>query len=218
MREQIINPQLKLSPRKWLDEFAWWGMRYCIGRRSAASLMWSEIMEVLVNQKECFVGMEDRLRFFARDIRSEISQRMGWLEGITVSREYNSVIVTDAYSLLVRHLQNHPEEKFETHDFEIDCVAETVTSAPSKQLKTMLHDIFPATDFHGWIKLANFIDRQKKLLVGNGTQEEEVICVEMPTVEDYAEKKVAMVWSPILPVSIACRYYLPEYIKKIEDI
>lgn len=218
MKEQIINPQIKLSPETWLNDFAWWAMRYCIGRRSAASLTWCDILEVLESQKECFSKMRERLEFFARDIRAEITQRIEWLPGITCSRGYNSTIVTDAYSLLVRHLQSHPEEKFKDYDYEIDCVDETVISTPASKSKEFTYDTFPASDYHGWIKLANYIDRQKKITVGNGKQEETVICVEMPTIEDYAEEKVAMVWSPILPLTSANRYYVPEYIKKIEDI
>lgn len=217
---KLLNPQIKLSPEQWLNDFAWWGMRYCIGRKSGASLMCYDILEVLETQKECFEDkkIKERLKFFARDIRAEISQRMNWLKGVICRGDSNSQIVTDAYTLLVKYLEDNPEIKFEENDFDIDCAAEIVSSVPSSQLKDITYDTFPSSDFHGWIKLANYIDRQKKITVGNGEKEEIAICVEIPTVEDYSEGRVAMVWSPIYPLSSTNRYYLPEYIKKIEDI
>lgn len=212
---------IELKPLDWLENFAWWGMRYCIGRQSYASGTWADILDVLEKNREEFISDKkvfDRLKYFAADIRAEISTIVGFIDGILVQQSHNSQIVEDAYSLLVRHLSNPKcNAVFNSYDFEINCRTCQVYLTRPRNMPRSENSFsmgFPRSDFHGWIKLANSIDKRKLVTLedGNGN-EEKVLCSEMPV---NCEGKVEMVYSPIKYLS-ANRWYDNSYVVKVED-
>lgn len=224
MKEKKNSP-ISLDPLEWLDGLAIWAMRYCINRSTYANDTWKDILSIIEKNSETFRGNKNllqRLKFFAGDIRSEISMSFGWNDGISIEGNSNSIIKTDAYSLITKFLEENPEYSWDCYNFKIDCVKDIVTPHKRKENRSKssgtfcMYGDFPNDSFSGWIKLANSIDKRNIITVSNGEIEESEICAEIPTIIDRKTNEVAMVWSPLSKPNLG--YYLPEYIKTITFI
>lgn len=207
---------IQLDPRAWLDDIAWWAMRYCICRNTYANDTWKTILSTIEHYPNQFRNERNlsRLKFFARDIRSEISGSFAFTSGIDVEGSYNSVIQIDAYSLLATGLEENDKVSWNDYDFEIDCVEKRISpnqrAIPRSKSNDSSYTSFPRTEFEGWIKLANSIDNRYRVTVSNGVIEETNICVQVPVVVD--KNVVGIRWSKVDRLDLG--YYLPEYIKE----
>lgn len=104
---------------------------------------------------------EGRLKFYARDIRSEISNVLRWHSNMLIENAFNDRIVFDAYSLYLDYMRQHPDTDPTHTKFRIDCISGEVETEPMGEgahgsMTAFTYD----TDLNCWVKLANCIDRQ----------------------------------------------------------
>lgn len=178
MKTNIINPQIKVNPDTLL-ELMFDSARYCIGSRTGhAAMMAQDIWHIIRFDRDKF--NEDRLQFFARDIRAEISQFVGGWQNCKVTHAYNDCIKYDAYTLLCKYLEAHPDEVFGSCDFEIDCVSGEVKCYDGG-VESSAYSPYPYDGLPQWIMLANCIDRQLEITLSDGKNKDTRICVEAPT-------------------------------------
>lgn len=147
------NDIVKISSDLLLDELLFPAVRYCIGRRSYVSAYAKDYWKVIQANRDRF--NEERLQFFARDIKAEISSRMRWWDNVKTEEDYNSTIKYDAYFLLTKYLCKHPDCKFAETDFDINCLTGEVTASPRET--PVQEDMNPLPDFNlsEWSKLAS---------------------------------------------------------------
>lgn len=144
-----------------LDALFFCAARYCIGRHSYVSAYASDIWEVIEKNFDKF--NPKRLAFFAKDIRSEISERVSrYFSQFTVEGSYNHSIVKDAHTLLCEYLQEHRDTDMDKTKFHIDCVKCTVETEPYEprpnDYTTSTLDRLPDHDLTVWSRLAGRID------------------------------------------------------------
>lgn len=215
MTKKILNPTINVSPKDFI-ELCWTSARYGIGRRTGVSLN-AEMMWRYIRDNRDKLN-QDRLLFFARDIRAYISDVVHWYRNCHVDNDSNDRINVDAYSLLVNYLEAHPEVDFKTNKFYIDCVSGEVSHEPRKE-KPDEYRSFPDCDLSEWIKLANCIDRLLEVELSDGDKSETKICVEAPTHKYDSDGKFMGTDEMKLCNADNWRLWVPEeYIKSVKRI
>lgn len=177
------------------DNLLWCATRYCIGRHSYVSGYAQDFWRII--QRNRGLLKEDRLKFFARDIRAEISNRMNCYGNILVHNADNHCIKYDALSLLANYVQNHPEQKEGETFYEIDCITGNVEASSwaieSRRSALLPFYICNEFDLPYWALLANCIDRQYEVPLNCNGNERKELCVKHPVIG--GEYTVVSNWS-----------------------
>lgn len=149
------NETISIDQDYLLNEMIWPATRYCIGRHSYVSGYARDYLSTILKNWDKF--NENRVLFYARDIMTEISNSMNWWDNVKTENSYNDIIKYDSHFLLCRYLAEHPEVKFESNKFTIDCLTGEVTSKPWEKStdRTYYTHSFPDHDLSQWSKLAN---------------------------------------------------------------
>lgn len=174
-----MTDKIALSPGTLLDELLWQATRYCIGRRSYVSTYAQDYARIIRRNRDLF--NQDRLRFYARDIRAEISNHISHYGNVQVENAYNDCIKYDAYTLLYKHLKNFPEAPYDKK-YTVDCVSGEITEKAYKP------DGYPIyfnpkeweSDLRPWVLLANSIDRRYMITCKRDGQESTSECTVDP--------------------------------------
>lgn len=190
----MTTESIQLSPTDF-DNLLWCATRYCIGRHSYVSGYAQDFWRII--QRNRGLLKEDRLKFFARDIRAEISNRMNCYGNILVHNADNHCIKYDALSLLANYVQNHPEQKEGETFYEIDCITGNV-EASSWAIESCRSALLPfyicnEFDLPYWALLANCIDRQYEVALNCNGNERKELCVTHPVIG--GEYTVVSNWS-----------------------
>ena len=170
-----MTDKIILSPDTLLNDLLWQATRYCIGRRSYVSGLAQDYARIIRHNRDKFTP--DRLQFYARDIRAEISRCVGYHGNVQVENAYNDIIRHDAYTLLYKHLKDLPEAPYDKK-YTVDCVSGEITE---KAYKPNGYPIYfnPKEwecDLRQWVLLANSIDRRYKITCKRDSQEETCEC------------------------------------------
>ncbi len=172
-----MKNSITLNADTLLDELMWQATRYCIGRHSYVSSYAEDYWQIIRKNFDKF--NYNRLKFFARDIRSEVSTVVGYHSNIQILNAYNDRIVYDAYTLLAKHLSGVQEIPY-NKTYIVDCVSGKITEieepAGFNRFKPSEseHDLLP------WIRLANCIDRQYEVTCEKDGKIEKAICIQDP--------------------------------------
>lgn len=181
---------IQISTEEFID-LLWPAYRYCIGRRSYANSYIGDYWSIIRQNIDKFPA--ERLAFFARDVRSYISDTLRWSANIHTEGESNCCIVKDAYTLLVEYLAEHPDCNPKTTKFVIDCLNCKVDAndwkpeAPRKDTNGEV--IYQPTAYdpeenysyiRDYIIFANCIDRVYECVCEKGDQREVCDVVEAP--------------------------------------
>ena len=173
------NNQITIDAGFLLNHLMWNSTRYCVGRHSYVSMYAEDYWRIIRQNREKF--NESRLRFFARDIKNEIADVMRYWDNVKTENTGNDRIKYDPHFLLCRYMYNHPECEFTKTDFEIDCIAGTVTASPRpepiEENMAMFHKI-PDVDLMEWSKLASCILDSFTVEIKNGDKKESVEVIE----------------------------------------
>jgi hypothetical protein len=187
-----------------LLELIWNATRYCIGRHSYVSTYANDYWHLIRLNRDKM--NENRLRFFARDIRSQISTCMQFGKGIYVKGNSNDRICYDAHSLICQWLMAHPDVDYTKGEFFVDCINGIVEHDNVQDTVDTLRR-FPDIDLQIWARLADCIDRQQQIDVefgGKTTRVNAVRCLGY----DKTNKMWRELW--ILPNSGLDIYVSPE--------
>lgn len=171
-----MKNSITLNADTLLDEFMWQATRYCIGRHSYVSSYAEDYWRIIRKNWNKF--NYDRLKFFARDIRAEVSAVVGCYSNIQLLNAYNDRIVYDAYTLLAKHLLGVQEIPY-NKAYIVDCVSGEITEIVSAGFNCFKpneyeHDLLP------WIRLANCIDRKYEVTCEKDGKIEKAICIQDP--------------------------------------
>jgi hypothetical protein len=175
-RERAEGCAVTLDADTLLNDIIWQASRYCVGRTSYVSTNAYLYWQIIRMNRSKFDSA--RLRFFARDLRANISDVLHWRRGINVTNAYNDRIESDAYTLLMMYLMEHPSIDPKTTRFDIDCLQCTVTSEPL-QVKLAGMDTMPS-EFNSllpWVMLADCIDRQYEVFTEYNGKKEAHRCI-----------------------------------------
>lgn len=206
---------ISIRAQQWLNNFAWWAMRYCVGRKTYASDTWRDIYGIILENRDKFDS--EMLAFFARDICSEISRNIHFMQNCHVEGEGNDCIRYDAYSLLIRHLIDNPGIKFENNEFDINCITGEVRHY-DWQDKKALYESLPLFYLEGWVILANMIDgRFYEVTTAFKGNVKKSICVEYPDCEDIQQQVFGFHYMPVNNYN-RTGYLVPEYITEVKPI
>lgn len=148
-----------------LDELIWPATRYCIGRHSYVSSYAETYWSIIKEGWDSF--NQSRLQFYARDIKTEISNHMNWWDNVKTINAYNDIIKYDSYFLLSKYFSEHPDCVFADNDFEIDCVSGeiTVTKRETPVKDSLVR--MPEWDLPHWSKLASAISDRYEVETNN---------------------------------------------------
>ena len=155
---RMRDKPIKINPEILLDELLWPAARYCIGRHTYVSNYAETYWRIIRANRKAF--NEDRLQFFARDIKNEIADTMRWWKNVKIEGEGNDRIVYDPYFLLTRYMYEYPHTEFASTDFEINCIHGVVRTYKRETPLTdtdMCHHQVPDCDLEEWSKLASCI-------------------------------------------------------------
>ncbi len=185
---------IHLTPTDF-DNLLWCATRYCIGRHSYVSSYAQDFWRIIQNNRELL--KEDRLKFFARDIRTEVSHRISRYDNVSVEHAYNDCIQFDALTLLASYAQAHPKQKECETFYEVDCLTGQVDVFPwedkGKSSYSLPFQVHNEIDLPYWILLANCIDRQYEVSLNCNGNERTELCVKHPIVGD--EYTIVSNWS-----------------------
>jgi hypothetical protein len=187
-----------------LLELIWNATRYCIGRHSYASTFANDYWQLIRLNRDKM--NENRLRFFARDIRSQISTCLQFGKGVHVKGSSNDRICYDAHSLICQWLMAHPDEAYIKGEFLVDCINGDVKYNNVQDTVGTLRR-FPDIDLRIWARLADCIDRQQPIDVkydGKTHRTNALRCLDY----DNINKTWRVLW--ILPDKGLDRYISPE--------
>ncbi len=194
-----MKDSITLSADTLLDKLMWQATRYCIGRHSYVSSYAEDYWRIIRKNWDKF--NYDRLKFFARDIRAEVSDVVNYHSNIKVVNAYNDRIVYDAYTLLMR-LPWIPEDRVTI----VDCISGDIVLEDTDNFKGSKfipseweHDLLP------WIRLANCIDRQYEVDYEVNGRIEKEICIQEPDGTYACVER----WNALL---------CPEFIKEVKNI
>ena len=164
----------------FLNELMWSATRYCIGRSSYVSSYALTFWKLLKDNIDKFP--KQTLAFFARDIRAEVSDYVARFRNVHLEGSYNSMIVKDAYSLIVDYLAQHPGVNKDETLFEVNCVECTVNTNPWVAPEDYKYGLFAySIDLPAWITLANCIDSLKEVVLQDKEGKEHMfVCAERP--------------------------------------
>jgi hypothetical protein len=184
MKKELV----KIQANTLLD-LIWNASRYCCGRQSYACSYAEDYWQLIrANRK---LMNENRLRFFARDLRSQVSGCISFYKGMHVEGAFNDRIRYDAHSLMCQWCMEHPDADLARSEFYIDCIKGTV----EQDLNTNCSDKdtigkikrFPLHHLEYWCKLADAIDRQEPAIVRRGEDSEIVGVVKRVEYARYAD-------------------------------
>lgn len=183
----MSTESIHLSPSDF-NNLLWCATRYCIGRHSTVSTYAQDFWHIIRGHRE-FLS-KDRLEFFARDIRAEVSDRIHHYGNISVKHAHNSCIKHDALTLLAAHTKQHrfdqrPHETF----YEVDCLTGEVHASPwddrARQSYNIPFQVDNEYDLPCWILLANCIDRQYEVKLKVNGKERTELCVKHPVDDKF---------------------------------
>jgi hypothetical protein len=215
------------------EDCIWMSYRYCIGRRSIAACCHAG--EIIKHGLDWIP--EDRREFTASDIRREINDSFA---GGNVTVTSYGPAKFDVLTLIMQWYEKNPlsedlypmrglvTKHFNDHHFYVDCNEGKVSVEPiSETAKKMLYlseygTIFSKySDYLGWIKLANILDKKRYLITTNfDGKEEEFECI------SYAQARfdgsvVQTVYATVDKVKenpFIDSYICEEYITRIVEI
>lgn len=195
---------IKIGADTLLNELTWCATRYCIGRKTYVTSYAKDYCDIIRANRDKF--NPERLKFFARDIRANVSDVVGWYSDVRVENAYNDRIVYDAYTLLTKHLQGVTEPSCNVR-YIVDCISGEVTTEAyePKDYATYFDPQSCEYDLLPWVRLANCIDRQFEVTCENDGNVEKAICIQDPD----GRYTCADDWN---------RYADPKYIKEIKPI
>lgn len=170
------------------DHLLWCATRYCIGRHSYVSGYAQDFWRII--QRNRGLLKEDRLKFFARDIRTEVSNIIDRYGNVSVTNAYNDCIKYDALTLLASYVREHPDQRECDTFYEVDCLTGEVEASPWGLTKSHLYSlpfhVRNEIDLPYWILLANCIDRQYEVKFLRNGIARMVLCVKHPIAgEEY---------------------------------
>lgn len=201
-------------------------MRYDASRSSYIVSDLIDIAKLIHNNRDKFNS--DRVAWLARDLREQASDRLRWLSNVNADNTFNDRIVTDAYTLIAKHLQANPDMRFCDYDWEVDCVSgevyadkrETPLVTNGGHHTQTLYDC----DISTIADAANIIDTDCHRIVVSEYEGEvkETLCFpsvlaeqiwneERRVCEDYSYK---MQWKPVDRPHV---YLIDEYIKEVKE-
>lgn len=185
-------PNIKLTDYEWLNYFAKYSMYECISQAHSNHL-WRATYDIIYKHRDDFDEVD--LANFARHIRFAISEKIHkQYPNIFVIRDSINAIEDDAATLLVQYLIDTNREIGKCI-FYIDCEKSLVKSTPVPYLN--YPESIDLHEFQGWIKLANYIDKQEDKIFHTIEDGKTTIkCVKYP-VYDKAENKYFFRYSPI---------------------
>lgn len=160
-----------------LDELMFPATRYCIGRHSYVSSYAEDYWRIIRKNFDKF--NHNRLKFFARDIRAEVSTVVGFYSNVQVTKAYNDIIEYDAYTLLAKHLSGVQEIPCDK-TFIVDCVSGEITEDEGPTGFERFDPAEDERDLLPWIRLANCIDRQYEVDYEVNGRIEKEICIQEP--------------------------------------
>ncbi len=177
---------IQLSPTSF-DNFLWCATRYCIGRHSYVSSYAQDFWQIIqTNSKQL---NKNRLQFFARDIRTEISNQIHFYDNVNIKNAYNDCIKYDALTLLAAYARTHPDVKEHETYYDVDCISGKVLAFPWNEQDKRPHAIaFQVCNEHDlpyWVLLANCIDRQYEVKLAWDGNERTEFCIKHPIDESY---------------------------------
>ena len=158
--KKIINPTISIDADTLLNDFIWNAARYAIRRCTYMSGLHRDIWGVLKGNLDKF--NHERLMFFARDIKAEVSDRCRWWINVDTEGAYNDRIRYDAYTLLGKYMCEHPDTDAKHTKFIVDCIKGTVATEPWEKPERWIGDAWDGLgdcDIDGWQTLAMKIDR-----------------------------------------------------------
>lgn len=201
--------QIKIDSKS-LEDFIWMSYRYCIGRHTIAAAMHADTIKNAIEQnKDTF--SEDRLGFYARDIRDCINSILHWRDDVSIEG-FNQNF--DAYSALLYEVSKHdnPNEL----KFTINTATQTIYTDPLDKKQTPTD--YDYHDFIRWTKLANYLDVSCHRIVVTNYQDkiEEHECYPFPI--QRGNNKYEQVWCPLDANFAVDKYVAPEYIIEIKDL
>ncbi len=179
----MSTKSIQMSPTDF-DNLLWCATRYCIGRHSYVSSYAQDFWHIIQANREHL--SQDRLEFFARDIRAEVSNRIDVYGNVSIKHAYNDCIKYDALSLLAEHIKQHRWDQ-RTHEtfYEVDCLTGDVSAFPWDENKRQSYNVpFHVCNEHDlpyWVLLANCIDRQYEVKMNVNGKERTEICINHPT-------------------------------------
>ncbi len=190
----MTTESIHLSPTDF-DNLLWCATRYCIGRHSYVSSYAQDFWRIVQSNRENL--SQERLEFFARDIRSEISDRVNRYGNILVHHAYNDCIKYDALTLLASYAREHSEQKECETFYEVDCLTGEVNTSPwtleNQRSYSLPFQVCNEIDLLYWVLLANCIDRQYEVRLNCNGNERTELCVKHPVVA--GEYTVVSNWS-----------------------
>jgi hypothetical protein len=196
--------------KSYLDDFIWMSYRYCIGRHTIAAACHADTIKSAIEQnKDTF--SEDRLGFYARDIRNGINSILHWRDDVSIDGFNDNF---DAYSALLYEVSKHdnPNEL----KFTIDTATQTIYTDPLGKKQTPTD-----YDYHDlilWTKLANYLDVSCHRIVVTYYQDKikEHKCYPFPI--QRGKNKYEQVWCPLDDNLTVDKFVNPEYIIKIKEL
>lgn len=201
-------------------------MRYDASRSSYIVSDLIDIAQLIHRNRDKFNA--DRVKWLARDLREQATHRLQWLKNVICNNDSNDRIVSDAYTLIAKHLQAHPEIRFCHYDWEVDCVSGKVY-ANKRETPLMTNGGFHTQtlydhDIATIVDAANIIDEScHRIVVAEYEgKEKETLCFpsiwakqiyneEKHICEDYTYE---MQWKPVDRPHV---YVAHEYITEIKD-
>lgn len=197
-----MNNSITLNADTLLDKLMWPATRYCIGRHSYVSSYAEDYWQIIRKNWDKF--NYDRLKFFARDIRAEVSHDIGFFSNIMVNNAYNDRIVYDAYTLLAKlwpRYNDVPADKTVI----VDCISGEITEVREGAGFNIFVPSDYAVDYLPWIRLANCIDRQYEVDYEVNGRIDKEICIQEPDGTYACVDR----WNALL---------CPEFIKEVNNI
>ena len=166
------------------DNLLWCATRYCIGRHSYVSYYAQDFWRII--QRNLELLDKDRLEFFARDIRAEVSDRINRYSNIAIEFAHNDCIHSDALTLLASYARSHPEKNESETFYEVNCFTGNVKSCTWVfESHSIPFQLSNEVDLTYWVLLANCIDNQYEVKLQCNDKERTVICVKHPIDESY---------------------------------
>lgn len=147
---------LSIGANNLLNEMIWPATRYCIGRHSYVSNYAQTYWSIIQTNRDKFD--EERLQFYARDIKDNIARLMHLWHNVRCENTGNDRIVYDPYFLLTRWMHMHPGERFGDYDFRVDCMDGDIIALKRPVPLTdseMTWCKIPDCDLSKWSKLAS---------------------------------------------------------------
>lgn len=182
-----MKDTIKISAETLLDELLWPATRYCIGRRSYVTGNAEDYCRIIHHYRDKFSA--ERLKFFARDIRSYISNAVGFYSNVQVDNAYNDRIVYDAYTLLAKHLVDEKEMPRDRR-YVVDCISGGI-QAESREPER-ISSLFKPEECEyyllPWVRLANCLDRQYEVTCKNDGKVEKPSAYRTPTAHTPASR------------------------------